>query len=80
MTAGVGGSKKIYGTWVTATSTSGTITWAPANNAQKPIAAGAVYSTTVTTTGCPEIVLTSNTLVLSLLDDGAAGYWWVEVK
>jgi len=78
-TAGVGGTKRLYGTWNSAGVTSGTITW-DSNRVYEPIAAGVVNSTTVTTTGLPEAVLTAGTLVLSLTDQDSAGYWWVEVK
>jgi hypothetical protein len=78
-TAGVGGQKRLWGTWDSTGVTSGTITY-DTNRVYNPIGAGAVYSTAVTTTGCPEQVLTVGTLILSLTDSGAAGYWWVDVQ
>lgn len=80
-TAGVGGSKKIFGTWDAASVTLGTVTWAPAStNFGAVIAGGVVQSTAVTTAaataGCK---ITTNTLVVDC-EASAAGYWWVEVQ
>ena len=80
MTAGVGGMKRIWGTWDSTGATTGTITWKGSTQVYNPIAAGAVNSTTVTTAGAPDCVLTAGTLVLSTTDSGAAGYWWVDVQ
>ena len=80
MTAGVGGSKRIFGTWDSAGVTTGTITWKGTTQVYNPIGAGAVYSTAVTTVGLPGLVLTAGTLVLTTTDSGASGYWWVDVQ
>lgn len=79
MTAGVGGAKRLWGTWDSAAATTGTITWDP-GKLYNPIAAGVCCSTTVTTAGLPDIRLTAGTLVLVTTDSGSAGYWWVEVQ
>lgn len=78
-TGGVGGSKRIWGTWDSTGVTSGTITWKGSTQVYNPIGAGACYSTTVTTTGLPNYQLTAGTLVLGT-DSGAAGFWWVDVQ
>lgn len=79
MTAGVGGMKRIFGTWDSAAATTGTITWDP-GKVYNPIGCGACYSTAVTTVGLPDTKLTAGTLVLTTTDSGAAGYWWVDVQ
>ena len=79
MTAGVGGSKRISGTWDSAGVTTGTITW-DTNKVYNPIGAGACYSTANTTVGLPDVKLTAGTIVLTTTDSGAAGYWWVDVQ
>lgn len=80
MTAGVGGQKRIWGTWDSAGVTTGTITWNPTTSPYNVIGAGTVCSTTVTTTGLPSPKVTAGTLVLATTDSGSAGYWWVDVQ
>lgn len=80
MTAGVGGFKRIFGTWDSAGVTTGTITWKGSTQVYNPIAAGACYSTANTTVGLPDVKLTGGTIVLTTTDSGAAGYWWVDVQ
>jgi len=78
-TAGVGGQKRIWGTWDSTGVTTGTITWKGSTQVYNPVAAGYCYSTTVTTALSPP-QLTAGTLVLTTTDSGAAGYWWVDVQ
>jgi hypothetical protein len=80
MTAGVGGIKRIFGTFDGASVTTGTITWKGTTQVYNPIGAGAVQSTTVTTAGSSvDGQLTAGTYVLTF-ESGAAGYWWVDVQ
>lgn len=79
-TAGVGGSKKIFGTWDGASVTVGTITWKGTTQVYNPIGANVVQSTAVTTAGASvDCQLTAGTLVLTF-ESGAAGYWSVDVQ
>jgi len=80
MTAGVGGSKKIYGTWTSGgTFVGGTITWGPSNQYQKAIGGDAIQTTAVTTAGSSaDAQITANTMVVTC-EAGGAGIWWVEV-
>lgn len=79
-TAGVGGQKRIWGTWDSAGVTTGTITWKGTTQPYNVIGCGVVCSTTVTTTGLPSPQLTAGTIVLATTDSGSAGYWWVDVQ
>lgn len=79
-TAGVGGMKRIFGTWDSTGVTTGTITWKGTTQVYNPIAAGACNSTAVTTVGLPDTRLTAGTIILLTTDSGAAGYWWVDVQ
>lgn len=78
-TAGVGGSKKIFGTWDSAGVAAGTITWKGTTQVYNPIGAGVVSSTALTTVGLPQAKMTAGTLVL-VTDSDSAGVWWVEVQ
>ena len=80
MTAGTGGSKKLFGTWNAASVTTGTITWKGTTQVYNPIGAGVVQSTAITTAGSSaDCQLTDGTLVVTC-ESGAQGYWWVEVQ
>lgn len=79
-TAGVGGLKRIFGTWDSAGVTTGTITWKGTTQIYNVIGGGVINSTTVTTTGLPSPQLTAGTIVLATTDSGASGYWWVDVQ
>ena len=79
-TAGVGGSKRIFGTWDGASVTTGTVTWKGTTQVYNVIGAGATQSTTVTTAGSSvDVQETAGTLVLTF-ESGAAGRWWVDVQ
>lgn len=79
-TAGVGGVKRLFGTWDAASVTTGTVTWGPSSQPYNIIGGGVVQSTAITTAaataGCK---ITANTLVVDC-ESGAAGWWWVEVQ
>ena len=80
MTAGVGGIKRLFGTWDATGVTTGTITWKGSTQVYNPIGAGAVQSTAITTAGSSvDSQLTAGTLVVTC-ESGAAGYWWVDVQ
>lgn len=79
-TAGVGGTKLIFGTWDGASVTTGTITWKGTTQVYNPICAHVTQSTAVTTAGSSvDTQLTAGTLVLTF-ESGAAGYWAVCVQ
>lgn len=78
-TAGVGGMKRIFGTWDSAGVAAGTVTWKGTTQVYNPIACGVASSTALTTVGLPQAKITAGTLVF-VTDSDSAGYWWVDVQ
>lgn len=79
-TAGVGGAKKLFGTWNAASVTAGTITWGPSNITHTILGGGIVQSTAATTAwSTASCRITNNTLVIEC-ESSATGWWWVEFQ